>query len=68
MFLQNDAHGFTDHFARVGMSARVDLEGKPSKYFLQNIGINTYPRVSHARMSNVLSFFVLIKTIEAIFI
>ena len=51
--LQNDAHGYTDNFARALMSVRVDFEGKPSKYFSQNIGINTYPRVSHACMSNV---------------
>ena len=32
--------------------------GKPSKYVLKNMGIDTYPRVSHACMSNVyfLSF------------
>ena len=39
--------------------------GKPSKYVLRNVGINTYPHVSHACMSNV--HFLLIKTIEAIY-
>ena len=37
VFLQKDAHGFTDPFASLEKFTRLNLGGKPSKYFLQNI-------------------------------
>ena len=41
-FFQKDVHRFTNLFASPEMSVRVDFDGKPSIYFLPNIGYVVY--------------------------
>ena len=66
-FLQNDAHGFNDHFARAEMFIRVDFEGwiikiPFAKYWYQYIS----PRKSRVYVKRSFSSTV-IKAIEVIY-